>query len=138
VPSLDTNVLVRFLVADDPSQFRQACGLIKSVIDEQSLWVPTSVIVELEWVLRSLYEFNKDDIIETFVMLLEARELTFQDEGVLEVAVNLYTEHNTDFADCLHLASSFIYEQTPLWTFDRKLSRLPATEHMNVWNDPPS
>lgn len=90
------------------------------------------MVVELEWVLRSLYIFTKDEIISTVVSLLETQALHFQDEGVIEVAVSLYSEHNTDFADCLHLASSFIYEQTPLWTFDRKLSRLNSTQLVGV------
>jgi len=80
----------------------------------------------LEWVLRTLYEFTKPTILDTYTGLLEAREIHFQEESSVEVALNLYTEHNADFADCLHIAIAYSYEAELLLTFDRKASRVPG------------
>jgi predicted nucleic-acid-binding protein len=104
MPALDTNVLVRYVVQDDPKQARVAQRYIEQCADQDvSLFLPTSVILETEWVLRSVYLFSKDSVIAVFVGLLEAREMMFQDEPSFERAVFFYREHNIDFADCLHL-----------------------------------
>lgn len=126
MPALDTNVLVRYLVADDKNQFEIAKHLIESSDGDGIFFVPISVSIELEWVLRTLYEFNKSTILETYVGLLEAREIQFQEESSVEVALSLYTDHNADFADCFHIAIAYTHEVGPLLTFDRKASRVPG------------
>lgn len=122
MPALDTNVLVRYIIADDKKQFEAAKKFIEETIADESLLIPISVSVELEWVLRSLYEVNKDIVIATFNRLLESREIEFHEEPVIEVALSLYADSNTDFADCLHIACAQSQSCDPLMTFDRKAS----------------
>ena len=71
MPALDTNVLVRYLIADDKKQFEAAKQFIEETIKNEALFIPVSVSVELEWVLRSLYEVKKAMIINTFNRLLD-------------------------------------------------------------------
>ena len=73
--ALETNVLVRYLIADDIKQFEAAKKFIEETILDETLFILVSVSVELEWVLRSLYELNKTTIITTFNRLLESREI---------------------------------------------------------------
>jgi len=125
--SLDTNVLVRYLVADDRNQFELAKAFIDDVTPDDPLFIPLSVSVELEWVLRTVYEFEKLTVITIFNQLLESREIEFQDEPSIEVSLGLYSESNADFADCLHSASAYSNDRSPLVTFDRKAARLPES-----------
>ena len=61
--ALDTNLLVRLLVADDAEQLVRVRTLIQDAIErEEPLFVPVSVFLELEWVLRSVYRIGKSDI----------------------------------------------------------------------------
>lgn len=124
MPALDTNVLVRYLVADDKKQFEIAKEYIEDAASHEALFIPVSVCVELEWVLRSLYELNKAMIIDTFNRLLEAREIEFQDESAIEITLSLYSDNNADFADCLHIASAQTENHCPLVTFDKKASKM--------------
>lgn len=129
MPALDTNVLLRYVVQDDPRQARTAQRYIEHCADrDESLFLPTSVILETEWVLRSVYLFSKEDVIDVFVGLLEAREMVFQDEPSFERAIFLYREHNIDFADSLHLATAHTFDQLPLYSFDNKAGRVPGFE----------
>lgn len=129
MPSLDTNVVLRYIVQDDPSQTRTAQRYIEKHANAGSpLFLGTSVILETEWVLRSVYGFTKDEIIEVFIALLEAREMTFQDEASLERAVHRYRELNIDFADCLHLATAQTFDQLPLATFEKKARGIKGFE----------
>lgn len=121
MPALDTNVVLRYVVEDDPRQTRVAQRYIEQHIEAgDTLFLATSVILETEWVLRSVYGFEKGEVIDVLVRLLEAREMSFQDEPSLERAVHRYRELNIDFADCLHLATAQTFEQLPLATFKRK------------------
>lgn len=128
MPALDTNVLVRYLIADDKKQFEIAKQFIEETITHEALFIPVSVSVELEWVLRSLYELNKEIIISTFGRLLEAREIEFQDESAIEITLSLYADNNADFADCLHIASAQTQGRVPLVTFDRQASRVEGAK----------
>jgi len=128
MPALDTNVLVRYLIADDRKQFELAKQFIEEAITNEALFIPLSVSVELEWVLRSLYEIKKAIIITTFNSLLEAREIEFQEESAIEIALSLYADSNADFADCLHIASAQTQGRIPLVTFDRKASRVEGAK----------
>jgi len=128
MPALDTNVLVRYLIADDKKQFEAAKQFIEEAITNEALFIPISVSVELEWVLRSLYEVKKAMIITTFNRLLEAREIEFQEESAIEIALSLYTDNNADFADCLHIASAQTQGRVPLVTFDRKASSVEGAK----------
>ena len=82
---LDTNVLVRLLVADDAAQTRRARGLVERAASrDEPVLVSLPVIIETEWVLRSRYTFDKAAILASLSGLLAARELTFEDEPAIE------------------------------------------------------
>jgi predicted nucleic-acid-binding protein len=125
MPALDTNVLVPYLVQDDPSQLAAAKRLISRCIAEGStLFIPVTVVLELEWVLRSSFAFGKDDVLKTLSALFSAAELTFESERALEVALQLFRTGSADFADCLHVALAAHAGERPLWTFDKGASKV--------------
>ncbi len=132
MPALDTNVLVRYLVADDNRQFQAAKSLIESAGVDEALFVPLTVSIELEWVLRSRYDLDKSSILSIFNQLLECREIEFQEESSVEVALNLYSDNNSYFADCFHIAIAYANDMAPLITFDRKASRVPGAKLLEL------
>ena len=78
MPALDTNVLVRYIVQDDSGQLAVAKRLIDRCIAEgQSLYVPVTVTLELEWVLRASFGYVKDDVLLVLSNLFSASELSF-------------------------------------------------------------
>lgn len=129
MPTVDTNVLVRLLVGDDLRQASQAEALAaESAEAENALFVPLTVTLELEWVLRSRYRFPKAAVLSTLVNLLETREIEFQDEASVERALFFYRSKNADFAECLHLGCAVTHERLPLVTFDVQAARLDGVE----------
>ena len=125
MPALDTNVLVRYIVQDDLAQLAAAQSLIQRCVSERlSLFVPVTVTLELEWVLRSGFEFSKEEVIRALSDLFSAAELSFESERVLEVALDLYRDRATDFADCVHIALSAQAGEQPLWTFDKNAAKV--------------
>jgi predicted nucleic-acid-binding protein len=127
--ALDTNVLVRFLVQDDAKQGLLAQELIQSALAKgEPLFVPVTVMLELEWVLRSNFGFDKAQIILTLSSLLAAAELTFESETAVDVAVELFRQNKAHFSDCIHVALSHAAGMTPMWTFDRAASKVDGAQ----------
>ena len=126
---LDTNVLVRWLVADDDAQTAQVQALLESGRSAgKTFFVPATVVLELEWVLRSRYRLDKPAILLAMNALLETHELEVQAEPALERALHLYRQGRAEFADCLHAGSCAAASRSPLLTFDAQAARLPQVE----------
>ena len=129
MPALDTNVLVRYVVQDDQAQLAEARRLIrKCVADGQTLFVPVTVALELEWVLRASFEYAKDEVMEALSSLFSAAELIFESERALEVALQLYRKGSADFADCLHIALAAQAGELPLRTFDKRAAKVTGAQ----------
>lgn len=125
MPALDTNVLVRYIVEDDRAQLAAAKRLIRQCVQAgQPLFVPVTVALELEWVLRSAFGMTRDDVLFALSSLFSAAELTFESERALEVALQLFREGAADFADCVHIALAAQAGEQPLWTFDRGAAKV--------------
>ena len=131
--ALDTNVLVRFLVKDDPAQLAAAKALIsRSVTEGEALFVPVTVALELEWVLRSNFGFAKAEVVQTLSQLLGTSEMRFESESALELALVLYGKSIADFSDCLHVALANLANEQPLWTFDRAAAKLDGARILKM------
>ena len=99
--AVDTNLLVRILTNDDPVQARRALKILES----DNIYIPKTVLLETEWVLRHAYEIGRSNIIIGFQKLLGLPNVNIEDPDSIYQAISWY-ENKFDFADALHLASS--------------------------------
>jgi predicted nucleic-acid-binding protein len=116
VIAVDTNILVRYLVGDDPDQTDRA----ESVLRGGAVLVPSTVLLETAWVLRSSYRFDRAAIVNGITKLLGLPGVEAEDSATAGQALTWYGQ-GLDFADALHLASSGRAEAFA--TFDRALRR---------------
>ena len=122
---IDTDVLVRFLVRDDESQFEKARMLIKrEVTAGRRVFVSQLVLLETEWVLRSRYDLSKVEIIAAISGLLDATDVQFEEEPAIEAALFVWKESAVDFADCLIGAQNKILGCLATATFDLRTAKL--------------
>lgn len=122
--ALDTNILVRILVRDDELQLAATQQLFADTVRaSDTLYVPITVTLELEWVLRTRFRFSKPDVMRALSELLGAVELSFQFDSALEIALALYRNGTADFSDALHLALSQSAGETPFYTFDQSAAK---------------
>ena len=124
---LDTNVLVRFLIRDDESQFERARRLIRRETNRREpILVSLMVVLETEWVLRSRYGLDKDEIHGVLSALLESIDLSFEDEPSLEAALFVWKDSTAEFADCLIGARHRSLGCRATASFDARAARLPG------------
>src|SRR5205823_4782931 len=122
---IDINVLVRFLVRDDPEQFERARRLIRRELGGgETVLISLLVLLETEWVLRSRYNVAKAEIGAALSALLGAVELEFEDEPSVEEAVFIWRDSATEFADCLINARHRALGCRATATFDVRASKL--------------
>lgn len=123
--ALDTNVLVRFLVQDDPDQAHIVNALFEQLTDADPGFVSREVLVELVWVLERAYGYARPDIATALDGLLSAIELVIEAADDVGQAVERYRNEGFGFADLMIASAAKRVGARELVTFDRKAARLP-------------
>jgi predicted nucleic-acid-binding protein len=125
--AIDTNVLVRLLVRDDPRQLDAAERFIV-----KGAWVSHLVLVETVWVLDAVYERSAAQMVAAVDRLLAHAELTIQDADVVAAALGQFRARPTlGFSDCLVLEVARKSGHLPLGTFDRQLGKVAGTHRLD-------
>jgi len=120
--AVDTNVLVRLLVADDPAQTQQAVAFLES---RRPVWISTVVLVETVWVLMTVYLWSKAQVLAMLHTATSSRDFAFQAVETVRKAIHLYASSKADFSDCLALELARAAGHLPFATFDKATVKLP-------------
>ena len=120
---LDTNILVRYFIQDDPVQTHLAVNLIDSLSPTEPGWIGAAVFMELDWVLNNVLKVKKDRVVEIFDTLLASQELVVENAKTVREALQLYRTRNTDFSDCLIASAAKAAGCSRTVTFDRIAAR---------------
>lgn len=126
---LDTNVLVRYLVRDDPEQTARATQLVEEGADrDERFFVASIVLCELVWVLDRAYGYERTEIATSLEGVLQTRSFFFEDKDILWQTLSDYRKGKGGFADYLigRLGERAGCEQT--LSFDRALRENPRFE----------
>jgi len=122
VIALDTNVLVRFLVEDEPEQTQRARALLQKAIEADApCYVSDVVICEVVWVLETSYKVRKEEVVQILGRLLRARHLVFSSVDGLSRALEAHRSGKGDFADYLIREHSRAFGCEAVATFDGDL-----------------
>lgn len=98
---LDTNVLVRYVMQDDPKQSQKASKLIESLTPEVPGFVPLVALIELVWVLTACYDLTREQVAQALDGLLRAKEIVLERAEQVSQALRTFGATGADFADCL-------------------------------------
>lgn len=112
--AIDTNIVVRFLTHDDANQYKKAYDLF----NEYDIFIPETVILETEWVLRFAYDFKANQIASALTKLLGLPNVYINHPSLVAQAITWHLQ-GLDFADAFHLASS--QQCKSFFTFDKKM-----------------
>ena len=96
--AIDTNLIVRYLTADHPTQSAKA----RALIDGNDVFVCTTVLLEAEWVLRSVYRYAPVPLARALAAFAGLPRVKLEDAALIAKALD-WIEKGVDFADALHL-----------------------------------
>lgn len=99
--AIDTNVIVRYLTDDHPEQAARA----RAIIDGAPVFVPVTVLLETEWVLRSAHDYDSTDVVHALRAFGGLPTVSIEDADRVAGALGL-AKLGMDFADALHLGRS--------------------------------
>ena len=118
--AVDTNLLVRLIVRDDPAQVEKAEAFLAP-----GAWVPQLVLAETIWVLESVYGLNRAQVATVVGMLVEHERLTLQGEDAVRGARAAFErDRSVGFNDCLIVETARKEGHLPVGTFDKAMSRI--------------
>ena len=132
--AIDTNILVRYIVGDDEFQLKQAVSLIES--GDPKLINPI-VLVELSWVLRSVYSLSREVIAETLEMIGSCGYFMYKRPSPVKVAIQHFID-GLDLADALIVGTNKDDGALVTYTFDKKAARMDGYRLLDSQESPPS
>lgn len=122
---LDTNVLIRYLVQDNPDEAAKANDLVERRLRPTDPgFVSLIVVCEIAWVLKSAYRQTGQQIRHALQALLDARQLEFEESDMVATAIAA----EGDIADALIAARALGQGCSALVTFDQRLAQRPGVE----------
>lgn len=124
---VDTNILLRYLLDDNEELSSKAI----EIIDNNEIFIPTEVIVEASYVLKKVYNVEKEKIYEAIKLLLDMDDVNFQNKNTIELAFKIYSEKNLDIVDCMLFAYNR-NENYDIKTFDKKLDKLISEPNKKI------
>ncbi len=113
--AVDTNIIIRLFTHDDERQYKKSL----TIFNTKEVFIPDTVILETEWVLRYAYKFSPDDIYDAFMNLFGLKNVHLSNPVFIAQAIEWY-KSGLDFSDALHLTQCQQYEK--LYTFDVKFT----------------
>jgi predicted nucleic-acid-binding protein len=129
---LDTNVIIRYLVQDDPIQSPLATRLIEQACSElEPGFICHIVLCEVIWVLKTCYRTPKSNLIEIIHNLLEVKQLSVQQPQVVWEALQVYQQSTADFSDILLMKVNQLSGCRYTASFDIKATHLSGMFNIN-------
>ena len=127
--AIDTNILIRFLIGDDELQAKKVYTIFKNAESEKKeLFVPLLVILETIWVLESVYEISRTEILDSISDLLLMPILKFGQQSALQQFVHSAQENKYDLSDLLIAYSAKTNGCEAVITFDKQASKFKLFE----------
>ena len=124
---LDTNVLVRYVVADDPAQSRRAASFIEArCTRDDPGFVDRVALCEMVWVLRRTYGYENTEIARVIGELLVSTDIVLEDHDSVREALKAFSTRGVNFADALIAFVNRARGCEATATFDRRAARLEA------------
>ena len=122
---LDTNIILRHILKDDPVQSKISTNLLEKLIENKAEFFLTFItFAETIWVLESVYKYNKKEVCNILKPLFNTPNLKLESQDILEEALVLYKTLNIDFADCYNACYGKANDIKDIYSFDKDYNKV--------------
>jgi predicted nucleic acid-binding protein len=136
---LDTNVILRHLLNDDPAKSPACFALIAAIEDNRvSAWTSDLVIAEVVFILsnKKTYNLPREAIRNRLLPLIHLRGLQLPRKRLYDRIFELYTTLPIDYIDCYHAALIEQHHPSSLYSYDSDFDRVPAIRRLEPAEQP--
>jgi predicted nucleic-acid-binding protein len=123
VIGIDTNVLVRYFIEDDPAQSRLTDSFFHSLSSADPGWVSQATILEFAWIMKSVRRLDRKTIAIMMGKLTMLDSIVVERADIVDKALQRYRNGKAEFADCLIAASGRAAGCSKTVTFDKIAAR---------------
>ena len=120
---LDTNVLVRYIMQDDPKQSPKATAIVESLDGVGSGYITLVSMIELVWVLTASFELTRAQVSQALDGIIRTKQFKIENADQIVRALRVFKLGKSDFADCLIERSANSAGCVKTVTFDVKASK---------------
>jgi predicted nucleic-acid-binding protein len=125
---LDTNIIVRYIMGDDPVQTSKAVRIIERHTEQDTAFISLASVLETVWVLQSVYKLSNQQVAQAVERMLQVETITVQNETEVSAAAHALKTGRGSFEDALIGALGVTAGCESTLTFDRKAARLHGFE----------
>jgi len=128
---IDTNILLRYLTADDPGKFERCKDLFKRALEKKIVLLTSDmVIAELIRTLNSFYSVPKDEIIEKVTIIVNTPNLKIPDKKLISEVLVLFSQENIDYIDAYNAVFMKNNGCAQIFSYDKDFDRIENIERM--------
>ena len=128
-PFVDTNQFIRYLTEDDPVQTDAVESLfIKVKEGKETVQTSVLVIVEIVWVLESIFKKSRDEIKEMIQKIINTQNLVVENRDILLQGLEIYSQKNIDFVDAYHAVFLKSTGEKIIYSFDQDFDKIEWIE----------
>ena len=129
---LDANVILRFIVNDNPT-FSPKAKLIFENIDKGriKIFISSMAIFEVAFTLERTYKLSKSEVRERFLPIIKLENVTSDRKEVVERALDFYVDKNVSFADAYQAALMLKKNVKKIYSFDPHFDRFPQLKRLS-------
>ena len=128
---VDTNVLLRYLTADDPAHSPAATVLLaEAEAGNLQLVLTETTVAEVVWVLQKAYGYSRAQIGDGLRSLILSEGMTGLDSDVCLVALDIFERQPLDFTDALLAAQALVRGPRAVYSFDRDFDRVRGVQRL--------
>lgn len=131
--AVDANVVLQYLVGENPEQEAAARALIDGLTPSNPGFICREVVLEVAWVLERSYRFPRDRVGETLMDLTASDSLVVEKSDDVAAAAYRYRQGGIGLSDLMILSAAEREGATPLHTFDRRPARMAGAVLVGNW-----
>ncbi|MEK9143235.1 MAG: PIN domain-containing protein [Patescibacteria group bacterium] len=123
---IDSNIFLRVIVRDEEHTWKDCVDILFEIEHDTIVaFIPTVVIAEVQYVLKSFYGFEKSTLIKALAGIVATRNLEVVDDLSFPLAMKLFEDHNVKFVDSLIASSRRVQEKkAAILSYDRDFDKL--------------
>lgn len=128
---LDSNIVLRFVLDDNPKLSPKASGIFSRISSgEVKVFIPWVVLAEIVYVLLKVYKLKKDVIVEKLMPVISLENIMMSNKNIYKEVFRMFVGKNVDFEDAYQVALMGKKNVKEIYSFDEDFNKFPQIKRL--------